>query len=367
MKALAVLLAAGRSERFGQDKLWTQLDGTPLWTRPYRTLRGAVGPVGIVCPEDRIPDFSSLAPDAAFVVAGGRTRTESARRGFEAREPSIEAVLFHDAARPFVSNEVVARVLAAVDAQGAAIAAVPVVDTVKEVGTDGLRTLERERLVAAQTPQGAHVALWQKAFANGLEATDDAALLEAVGIAVALVPGERENVKVTTLSDLGPRMSETRTGLGYDVHPFSTDPSRPLWLGGVQFEGPGLEGHSDADVVLHAVVDALLGAVGLGDIGEHYANTDPRWKDAPSSLFLKESVGKLAQAGWHVVNIDVSVIAERPRLAGKREDVRRAIATLAGLPVERVSLKATTNEGLGAIGRGEGVAAFAVATVKQTV
>ena len=367
MRTLAVLLAAGRSERFGRDKLWVDLGGSPLWVRSYRALRDcdSIEAVGIVCPEARLEEFQSLAPDAAFVVSGGETRTQSSRLGFDARPAWVEAVLFHDAARPFVTAALINSVATAVSEHGAAFPALGVTDTVKLSTGTGFETLDRARLVNAQTPQGATVQLLARAFSQGGNATDDMALLEAAGIPTHAVPGDPDNLKVTNPNDMG--TTETRTGMGYDVHAFSTDPSRPLWLGGVEFEGPGLEGHSDADPVLHAVVDALLGAASLGDIGEHYPNTDPRWKDVRSSVFLKESVQLLAREGWDVVNIDISVIAERPRLAGKRAELRTVIAGLAGISQDRVSLKATTNEGLGAIGRGEGVAAFAVATLKRTV
>ena len=192
------------------------------------------------------------------------------------------------------------------------------------------------------------------------------ALLEIAGIRPVAVQGDLENVKITTVKDLkGRGQWETRTGHGYDIHRFSTDPARELWLGGVKFEGIGLEGHSDADVVIHAIVDALMGAAGLGDIGEHFPNTDSRWKDEPSATFLKETAQMLSRSGWEVVNIDVSVLAERPKLSPRREEVRSVVAGILGIDVARVGIKATTNEGLGAIGRGEGVAAFAVATIKR--
>lgn len=367
MRTVAVLLAAGRSERFGEDKLWIELDGAPLWTKGYRALRDheMIEAVGIVCGEDRLQDFRSIAPEAAFVVAGGATRTQSAHNGFQACPDWAEAVLFHDAARPFVKAETVSGVVLGVRTSGACFPATVVTDTIKQHDGGAYRTLERTSLVAAQTPQGARRDLFAKAFAAGVEATDDMALLESVGISVVPFTGDPANFKVTTRADLERLMTETRTGHGYDVHRFSTDPARPLWLGGVQFAGPGLEGHSDADAVIHAVVDAILGAAGLGDIGEHFPNTDARWKDEPSSTFLKESAKRLAREGWNVVNIDISVIAERPRLSERRGEIREVVARLAGVSRDRVSVKATTNEGLGSIGRGEGVAAFAVATIKR--
>ncbi len=369
MRTVAVLLAAGRSERFGSDKLWIELDGAPLWTRSYQTLlrHEMVDGVGIVCGEGLVGQFQGHAPEALFVVEGGATRTQSARNGFDARPGWAEAVILHDAARPFVESVTIGGVILGIKAHGAAFPAIEVTDTIKQREGGSYKTLDRTKLVAVQTPQGATVELFQKAFASGLEATDDAALLEAVGIEAIVFPGFAENIKVTTWSDLRHEMAETRTGHGYDVHRFSDDPKRKLWLGGVEFEGPGLEGHSDADALIHAVVDALLGAASLGDIGDHFPNTDPRWKNEPSATFLKESARMLAINGWDVVNIDISVIAERPRLSGRRDEIRTVIASLAAISLDRVSVKATTNEGLGSIGRGEGVATFAVATIKRRV
>ncbi len=370
MKTVAVLLAAGKSERFGEDKLWIPFEGQPLWTRAYRTLLGSpsIDGVVVVCPPERIDEFRAMAPEALALVPGGATRTQSAANGLRScLGGQTEIVLFHDAARPYLSSSLVESVVAGVRTHGAAFPALAVVDTVKQRVDESYVTLDRSSLVAVQTPQGAKIDLWEKAFAAGREATDDMALLEVVGVTPFAVPGDPHNRKVTTQSDLAAAMTETRTGHGYDIHRFSTDPTRPLWLGGVEFEPPGLEGHSDADALLHAVVDALMGAASLGDIGDHFPNTDMRWKDEPSATFLKESVRILASLGWDVVNIDVSVIAERPRLSGRRDEIRKVIARLAGISPDRVSIKATTNEGLGSIGRGEGVAAFAVATIKRRV
>ncbi len=370
MRTVAVLLAAGRSERFGTDKLWADLHGAPLWLMGFRSLLNnkQVEGVGIVCAADKTAQFRDAAPEALFVVAGGDTRTESARSGFEALPDWAECALFHDAARPFVSQSVIDAVIAGVGSKGAAFPAIPVTDTIKEQSDATFRTLDRTRLVSVQTPQGALVSHFRKAFEARTEATDDMALLEALGIEQVAVQGDTENRKVTTEADLRSLTAiETRAGHGYDVHRFSDDPKRKLWLGGVEFDGPGLEGHSDADAVLHAVVDALLGAAALGDIGDHFPNTDDRWKGEPSGTFLLESARMLAIRGWDVVNIDISVIAERPRLSGKRDEIRTVVAGLAGITPDRVSVKATTNEGLGSIGRGEGVAAFAVATIKRRV
>ena len=203
--------------------------------------------------------------------------------------------------------------------------------------------------------------------------TDDLALLDAVRIGYELVSGDRRNFKVTTEEDYrmaqamveSPRQTENRTGLGYDVHAFSTDSTRPLFLGGVEFPGPGLEGHSDADALLHAVVDALLGAASLGDIGVHFPPSDSQWKDRASRHFLTEAQRMIAAEGWSVVNVDATVLAEHPKIMGRREEICGSIASALGIERNRVSIKATTHERLGAIGRGEGIAAMAIATLSR--
>lgn len=371
MTVTAVLLAAGSSERFGKDKLKVLIGGKPVWLVSFEALADHpdINSVGVVTSECLIDEVRGGATGAAFIVKGGKNRTESARLGFE-NVVDADIVLFHDAARPFVSADVISNVIKGVEQHGAAFASVPVTDTIKRKSDGSMITLDRNELVAAQTPQGALYRHFEKAFESGnCTATDDMALLEAIGVTPVIAQGSPDNVKLTTVADMS-RMStamETRTGIGYDIHRFSEDPARPLWLGGVQFVGeePGLEGHSDADAVLHAVVDALLGAASLGDIGEHYPNTDPRWKDEPSGTFLKESTALLRENGWDVVNIDVSVLAERPMIMVKRDEIRSKIAELSGIGPDRVGVKATTNEGLGAIGRGEGIAAYAVATIKR--
>lgn len=373
----AVLVAAGRGERFGGDKLWLDLGGKPLWTHAYRAFRAhpMVARVGIVCAADRIARYQHAAPDADFVVPGGETRQESSRRGVEACAPAAEIVLVHDAARPFVSSALIERVIAGVRESGAAAPSLPVTDTVKLVGPSGVETLDRTFLRTVQTPQGARRDLLLRAFAAADRPfTDELSMLEAVGVTPALVEGDPDNLKITRPQDADlarallaartDRPMETRTGLGYDVHAFSTDPNRPLWLGGVHFEGhPGLEGHSDADVLLHAIADAILGAAGKNDIGVHFPNSDPKWKNRASKTFLEVSKDLVEEEGWRMVNIDATVIAETPRLGSKRDDMRLSIARSLGLPSDRVNVKATTNERLGTIGRGEGIAAFAVATL----
>lgn len=365
-RVVAVVLAAGRGERFGGDKISLPLRGKPVWRWSFETFlrHPRVDAVGLVVRPDAVDAFRELAPEAAFVVAGGGTRTESSHRGVQAADPA-DIVLVHDGARPFLTATVIDAVLDGIEAHGAAAPALPLTDTVKELGDSGVRTLDRNRLRTVQTPQGARRADLLRAFARGEQGTDELSLLEAIGIVPALVQGDPENRKITHPEDMTPA-PEFRTGIGYDIHAFSSDPTRPLWLGGVEFEGHrGLDGHSDADVLSHAIADALLGAVGLGDIGQHFPNTDPAWKDRRSTHLLAGAKALLQERGWRIVNIDATLIAETPKLGGRREPMRQVIAATLNLDPECVSVKATTNEHLGAVGRGEGIAAFAVATVRS--
>lgn len=370
MSAFAVVLAAGKSERFGADKLWMNVRGRPLWTLSYETLRShpAIKAVGIVCQTGRVGEFRALAPSATFVTEGGVDRQASSKIGVDNVPASFDTVLIHDAARCNLPPEVIDRVLEGVDQAGAAVPAVPLTDSVRQRTEEGWRSLDRGTLVAVQTPQGAWRSLLVRAHQEAQGSfTDEASLIEALGVPVACVPGDPQNIKVTHPGDVSRILGgmETRSGLGYDVHRFSTDPDRDLWLGGVLFpDKPGLDGHSDADALLHAVVDALLGAAGLGDIGLLYPNTDPQWAGVRSTRFLAETADRLRDAGWEIVNIDATVIAERPKVMPQRDKICAAIAQACGIDPTRVSVKATTNEGLGAIGRGEGVSAFATAQVR---
>jgi len=361
------VLCAGQGTRFGANKMQVMLAGEPVWQRSYRLFRDhdEVDEIVLVVPANEVADYQRSAA-AAVVVPGGSSRQESALAGFRALPPDVEIVLVHDGARPFASPSLVSQVIEATAEFGAAAPGVAVRDTIRQIG-DRLQTLDRSRLTATQTPQGGRLADFLRAHETCDDNyTDDLALLDAIGIQAELVPGEETNVKITTPYDLQKLPMQIRTGLGYDIHAFSTDPARPMWLGGVEFdERPGLEGHSDADALVHAVVDALLGAIGLGDIGMHYPNTDPQWKDRPSTHFLRETGQKLQNSGWEIVNIDATVIAERPKVLPRRQAICEAMASTLGITPDRVSVKATTQERLGSLGRGEGLAAFAVATVQR--
>ena len=314
-------------------------------------------------------------------VAGGATRQLSVRAGLEALALSApDTVLIHDAARPFTSPEAIGAVIAAlVDAPGA-IAAQAVIDTIKREDARGrvAGTVSRNGLWRAQTPQGFRFAAIRDAHARACDAgrtdfTDDAALAEWAGLAVALVPVEGLNMKITTPEDaaiarallalpLATCAMEPRTGNGFDVHRFTKGDQ--VWLCGLSIpHTASLEGHSDADVGLHALTDAVLGAIGDGDIGQHFPPSDPQWRGAASHLFLADAVRRVRVRGGRIVNADVTLLCEAPKISPHRDAMRARLAEILGISIDRVGVKATTTEGLGFTGRREGIAAMAVATI----
>jgi 2-C-methyl-D-erythritol 4-phosphate cytidylyltransferase / 2-C-methyl-D-erythritol 2,4-cyclodiphosphate synthase len=384
LNSTAVLIvAAGRGQRFGGSlpKQYATLAGIPVLRHSLRAFldHPRVGPVrAVIHPDDReLYDSAAagLPPDLGLgePVAGGRSRQESVLRGLEALEAEAPAkVLIHDGARPFVSAAVVDRVLAALETTAGAIAALPVVDTLKQEAAGRIAgTRDRSGLWAAQTPQGFRFAeiLAAHRAAAGEELTDDAAVAERAGLAVALVEGSRENMKVTSQDDLRAAerwlrgaQEETRVGQGFDVHAFG--PGDHVTLCGLRFpHDAGLAGHSDADVGLHALTDAILGALGAGDIGSHFPPSDPQWKGADSGRFLTHARDLVTARGGRLLHLDVTLICERPKIGPHREAMVARIAGLLDLPAARVSVKATTTEKLGFTGRGEGIAAQAVATL----
>jgi 2-C-methyl-D-erythritol 4-phosphate cytidylyltransferase/2-C-methyl-D-erythritol 2,4-cyclodiphosphate synthase len=380
----AVVVAAGRGFRAGGEgpKQYREIGGEPVIRA---SLKGLAGHPGIAMVQPVIhPDDTDLFRAAAAgldvlePVFGGATRQASVRAGLEAlsaRRPDL--VLVHDAARPFASAALIARGIAAAGASGAAIPALPVADTVKTVDPSGVvtGTIERAQLRLVQTPQAfafaTLLAAHQRARAAGREDfTDDAALAEWAGIKVATFEGEAANVKLTTADDFVragaaelAALTDVRTGFGYDVHAFG--PGDHVTLGGVRIaHGQGLSGHSDADAVLHALVDAILGALADGDIGVHFPPSDPQWRGASSDRFLAFAVERLRARGGRIAHLDVNVVCEAPRVGPHRDAMRARIAQIAGIDVTRVAVKATTSEKLGFIGRSEGMAAFATATVR---
>lgn len=301
-----------------------------------------------------------------FVVSGGDTRSQSIRNVMAHIPSDCTHVLIHDAARPFASTELINRVIESAFEHGAAFPGLPLTETVRQSESDSWQELDRSQIIRVQTPQVVRRDWFEQALSQVTDdLTDDVGYLIAAGFPVQCVAGEPENMKITHPNDL-PQFPEYRTGFGYDVHRFSEDPNRPLWLGGVEFDDrPGLEGHSDADALLHAVVDALLGAASEGDIGVHYPPSDERWKNCSSLRFLSEAANLLKSKGWHIVNIDATVVAERPKVMPKSLEIRKAISESIEIAIERVSVKATTNEKLGSIGKSEGIACYAVATIRR--
>jgi 2-C-methyl-D-erythritol 4-phosphate cytidylyltransferase/2-C-methyl-D-erythritol 2,4-cyclodiphosphate synthase len=384
---VAVIVAAGRGTRAcggaGPPKQYCTLAGAPVLAHSLRVLaeHPDVDAIEVVIhAEDRQLYEAAARPYAARLldpVLGGATRQESVRLGLEAlstRPP--DRVLIHDAARPFLTRDLVSGLLAALDATPAAIAAEPVADTLKRADPDGTiaETVDRADLWRAQTPQAFRFEPILSAHRRAAEAdqtrfTDDAGLAEWAGLAVMLVPSSGANLKLTTAEDLAlaermlaSPLMEARTGSGFDVHAFA--PGDHVWLCGVKLPHTHrLEGHSDADVGLHAITDAILGAIGDGDIGEHFPPSDPKWRGAPSRLFLEDAARRVGALGGRIANVDVTLLCEAPKVGPHRSEMRRAIAAILGIDAGRVGVKATTTEGLGFLGRREGIAALASATV----
>jgi 2-C-methyl-D-erythritol 4-phosphate cytidylyltransferase/2-C-methyl-D-erythritol 2,4-cyclodiphosphate synthase len=381
----AVVVAAGRGERAGGGvpKQYREIAGEPM-------IRGTLAGLlhhpridavqAVIHPGDEVTYRKAVAglQNLLEPVAGGATRQASVRAGLEAlvdRAPDI--VLIHDAARPFFTSGLVERAIAAGLSVKAAIPGIAVADTVKEIDTAATvtATLDRSRLRVVQTPQAFAFDLildaHRRAAAAGLDHfTDDAALAEWAGHRVSVFEGETGNVKVTTNEDFAraeilhlAKLSDIRTGNGFDVHAFA--PGDHVMLGGISIpHSHGLTGHSDADVALHALVDAILGALADGDIGSHFPPSDPQWKGAASDRFLAFACERVRARGGMIAHLDVTIVCEAPRVSPHRDAMRARIADIAGIPASRVAVKATTSEKLGFTGRGEGMVAMATATVR---
>ena len=372
VKVSAIIVAAGASRRMGFDKLSYRLPGgkTVLETSVAAFAAHPQVDELILVAGGNLPACQAIAaacPKPCTVVGGGATRADSVRSGLAAAEGELVAI--HDAARPFVSEAVITAVLTAAAADGAAAPAVPVKDTIKIADGAGrvAATPDRASLYAVQTPQCFRRSLYLQALSavTGEKAslvTDDCSLFELAGLPVTLTKGDYANYKITTKEDLQ-KEKTMRIGHGYDVHRLVED--RKLILGGVEipFE-KGLLGHSDADVLLHAVMDAVLGAAALGDIGQHFPDNDPAYKGADSLQLTREVAKIIAAHGYKVGNIDATILCQRPKLAPHIPAMREKIADAFGLPVDAVSVKATTEEHLGFTGEGLGIAAHAVVLIE---
>ncbi len=366
-RVIAIIVAAGRGKRLGSS-----LPKQFLKVRGRTILEMSVG----AFEQNKYVDEIFVAANADYcelteklcrgfsklkkIVAGGAERQDSVRAALDCLRGENGIVLVHDAARPFVSEAVINAVIEGTADFGAAIPTVPAKDTIRQVDGTGSRTLQRETLACVQTPQGFRISLlkhaFEKAQAQGVLGTDDASLVERMGINISMVQGEDGNRKITTREDLE---TEMRIGTGYDVHRLVE--GRPLVLCGEQIPyEKGLLGHSDADVALHALMDAMLGAAGLGDIGKHFPDTDERYRGISSMKLLQKTAELLREAGYFLGNADITIIAQRPKIAGYIPKMRANIAEIMNCDENKINIKGTTTEKLGFVGREEGIASEAV-------
>jgi 2-C-methyl-D-erythritol 4-phosphate cytidylyltransferase/2-C-methyl-D-erythritol 2,4-cyclodiphosphate synthase len=380
----ALIAAAGRGTRLGQrvNKIFAPLGGQPLLARTLAAFQdcGAIHRIVIVAAAGEEEQVGEVARaygvgKLAGVATGGAARQESVRRGLESLAPAPEIVAIHDAVRPLVTPELIAATIETARRMGACLAGAPVTDTVKVAGDGRLvsETMERSRLYAAQTPQtfryGLILEAHRRALADGHEATDDAALVERMGREVEIVESSASNLKVTEPADLvvaeallGRTARAARVGHGYDAH--ALQPGRRLMLGGVEVPfDRGLAGHSDADVVFHALCDAALGALALGDIGQHFPDTDPAYEGVAGAILAEQVAEMVHGRGYRIASVDATVLAQAPRLAPHVARMRENVAAAFGVEAGEVSVKATTTEGMGFVGRGEGIACHAVAVL----
>lgn len=378
MEFSAVIVAAGASTRAGPGlaKPWRDLAGRPViaWSIEALAAAGATRIVVVTTPDRREYAVALLAgAPSPQVVIGGASRAESVQAGLAALDAGADMpVLIHDAARPFVPRACIEGLLAALEDHDGAIPGLPVADTLKRANPQIEETVPREGLWRVQTPQAFRLGRLRAAYAAlppGAEPTDDASVVEADGGRVIVTPGDPMLMKLTYPEDFA--MAErlagaariTRVGQGVDAHRWG--PGDAVWLCGVRIDhDQTLVGHSDADAGLHALTDAILGAIGAGDIGEHFPPTDPQWKGAASDRFLLHAVEILTNRGGRLLNADVTLVCERPKIRPHRDAMRARLADLLGLPLDRISVKATTTEGMGFTGRQEGLLAQAVVAVE---
>lgn len=370
----AIIVAAGKGVRAGQEvpKQFAPWRGQPVIRHSALALAAAsIKPIVVAIPDgaETIAHKALAGIEGIRLITGGITRQESVRFALDALAAQApEIVMIHDAARPDLPRAVIDRLADALVLHDGAIPVLPVVDSLS-IDQDGLMTgsSKREELRRVQTPQAFRykaILAAHRDWAGAADAGDDAQVLRAAGGTVAHVPGDEALKKLTFAEDFGMKVPLYRTGLGYDVHRLAD--GEELWLGGIKINHPrGLSGHSDADVALHALVDALLGATAQGDIGQHFPPSDPQWKGANSAQFVEHAAKLTAQAGYAIANVDLTIICEAPKIGPYRDVMQARIAELLSLDAGQVSVKATTTERLGFTGRGEGIAAQAIATVYQ--
>ncbi len=373
MSIAAIIVAAGRGERAGGavPKQRRMLGTQPVfkWSLETFASHPGIDECILVVPDGEIDNYRAHCPANIQILAGGETRTASVLAGLDACSAQTESVLIHDAARPGLTADTISRLIDALKTSDAAAPALQVVDALKRKTAERVEAVDRAHLYRVQTPQAFEYQMIQKALSNGGDFVDDLAAIEAMGGTVTLIEGNERLAKITHPDDhrhmermLMTSVNAPRFGSGFDVH--ALVPGDGVTLCGVTIpHSQKLDGHSDADVAWHALTDAILGAAALGDIGDHFPPSDPQWKGADSATFLKHAVEIAKDAGWQLTSCDVTVICEAPKVKPHRNAMRQRTADITGLPLDAVSVKATTTEGLGFTGRREGIAAQASAVL----
>jgi 2-C-methyl-D-erythritol 4-phosphate cytidylyltransferase/2-C-methyl-D-erythritol 2,4-cyclodiphosphate synthase len=370
----AIIAGAGMGHRLGADipKALIQIDGVTLIERAFAALSTVVDEIVITAPAGYEDQFRAIVGDSATVITGGVLRSDSVNLALKSLSPSTKYVLVHDAARALATSELAERVLHGLTSgESAVIPALSVVDTIKEVDRDGYvrSTPDRSILRAVQTPQGFSVDVLKRAHEASEDATDDAALVEALGVKVKTIPGEARAMKITNPEDIAMAVTlvrdldaNMRVGVGTDAHAFSSDSSRPLWLAGIHWpDVVGVDGHSDGDVAAHAICDALFSATGLGDLGSNFGVSDPQYSGASGATLLAETFTRISKAGYVINNVAVQIVCNKPKIGPRRAEAINALSrALGGAPV---SVTATSTDGLGFTGEGKGISAIATALV----
>lgn len=372
----AIIAGAGMGHRLGADipKALIQIDGVTLIERAFAALSPVVDEIVITAPAGYEDQFRAIVGDSATVITGGVLRSDSVNVALKSLSPSTKYVLVHDAARALATSELAERVLSGLTSgESAVVPALGVVDTIKEVDRDGYvrSTPDRSILRAVQTPQGFSVEVLKRAHEASDDATDDAALVEALGVKVKTIPGEARAMKITNPEDIAMAVtlvreldSNMRVGVGTDAHAFSSDSSRQLWLAGIHWpDVVGVDGHSDGDVAAHAICDALFSATGLGDLGSNFGVSDPQYSGASGATLLAETFTRISNAGYAINNVAVQIICNKPKIGPRRAEAINALSkALGGAPV---SVTATSTDGLGFTGEGKGISAIATALVAR--
>ena len=370
----AIIAGAGMGHRLGADipKALIQIDGVTLVARAFASLSTVVDEIVITAPAGYEEQFRAIFGESAKVITGGVLRSDSVNLALKSLSPTIKYVLVHDAARALATSDLASRVLSELEkGEAAVIPALNVIDTIKEVDRDGYvrNTPDRSILKAIQTPQGFSVDVLKRAHEASQDATDDAALVEALGIKVKTIAGEARAMKITNPEDIAtavmllrPRNSEIRVGVGTDAHAFSSDSSRQLWLAGIYWpDVVGVDGHSDGDVAAHAICDALFSATSLGDLGSNFGVSDSKYSGASGAMLLSETLSRVTKAGYEIANVGVQIVCNKPKIGTRRAEAIAALSQALGGAA--VSVTATSTDGLGFTGEGKGISAIATTLV----